>query len=113
MVLYGITLFPFSNELQASYPGLLSPFYIDDAAFGGSARRSAHLLKLFIERGADRGYLPNPSKLLFIANTLGQEEAVKREFYRRAPYTFRVRWLIYGCRFGGRYSNLGYVSVFT
>ena len=46
MVLYGITLVPLAEELRAADPGLLSPFYVDNAAFDGSAQRSAHLLKL-------------------------------------------------------------------
>ena len=37
MVLYGITLFPIAEELHAADPGILSPFYVDDAAFNGSA----------------------------------------------------------------------------
>ena len=38
MVLYGITFVPLAEELRAADPGLLSPFYVDDAAFGGLAR---------------------------------------------------------------------------
>ena len=41
MVMYGITLVPLAEELRAADPGLLSPFYADDAEFDGSARRSA------------------------------------------------------------------------
>ena len=37
IVLYGITLIPLAKELRAADPGLLSPFYTDDAAFDGSA----------------------------------------------------------------------------
>ena len=33
-----------------------------------------------MRRGTDRGYLPEPAKSLFISDTLGQEEAAKREF---------------------------------
>ena len=58
--------------------GLLSPFYADDAVFDGLARKSAQLLKLLMERGADRGYLPDPVKSLFISDTPGQEEAASR-----------------------------------
>ena len=59
MVLYGITLVPIaeeilSDELRAADPGLLSPFYADDAAFEGSAKRSAQLLNLLMRRGTDR-----------------------------------------------------------
>ena len=35
---------------------------------------------MLMERGPDRGYFPNPDKSLFISDTLGQEEAVRREF---------------------------------
>ena len=33
-----------------------------------------------MKRGADRGYLPDPAKSLFILVTPGQEEEAKREF---------------------------------
>ena len=80
MVLYGITLVPLAEELQAADPGLLSPFYADDALFDSLAQRSAHLLKLLMKRGPDQGYFPEPAKSLFISDTLGQEAAAKREF---------------------------------
>ena len=56
MVLYGITFVLLEEELRAVDPGLLSPFYADDAALDGSARRSAQLLKLLMKRGPDRRY---------------------------------------------------------
>ena len=66
MVLYGITLVPLAEDLRSADPGLLSPFYADDAAFGGLVRQSAHLLKLLMKRGPDRGYFHEPAKSLFI-----------------------------------------------
>ena len=33
-----------------------------------------------MKRGPDRGYFPEPAKSLFISDTLGQEEAEKRDF---------------------------------
>ena len=48
MVLYGITLAPLTEELRAADPGILSLFYVDNAEFDGSARRSAQLLKLLM-----------------------------------------------------------------
>ena len=66
MVLYSITLVPQADEIRAADLGLLSPFYADDAVFDSLARKSAQLLKLLMERGADRGYLPDPSKSLLI-----------------------------------------------
>ena len=80
MVLCGITLVPLAENLRAADPGLLSPFYADDAAFDGLAQQSAQLLKLLMKRGPDRGYFPEPAKSLFILDTLVQEEAAKREF---------------------------------
>ena len=80
MVLYGNTLVLLEEELRAADLGLLSPFYVNDAAFDGLVRRSAQLLKLLMKRGPDRVYLPEPAKSLFILDTPGQEEAVKGEF---------------------------------
>ena len=80
MVLYGINLVPFAKEIRAAYLGLLSPFYADDAAFDGSERRSAQLLKLLMKRGPYQGYFHEPAKSLFISDTPGQEEVAKREF---------------------------------
>ena len=37
VVLYGITLVPLVEELRVADPVLLLPFYVDDAAFNGSA----------------------------------------------------------------------------
>ena len=78
MVFYWISLVPLAEELRAADPGLLFPFYANDAAFYGSARRSAQLLKLLMRRGADRGYSPDPAKSLFISDNPGQDEAAKR-----------------------------------
>ena len=80
MVLYGITLAPLSKELRVADLWLFSPFYADDAAFDGSERRSAQLLKLLMKMGPHRGYFPEPAKYLFISDTPGQKEAAKREF---------------------------------
>ena len=80
MVLYRITLVPLAEELRAADPGLLSPFYTDDASFDSSARRSAQLLKLLTRRGPDQGYLPEPDKSLFSRTHMGQDETAKREF---------------------------------
>ena len=80
MVLYRITLTPLAEDLHAADPGLLSPFYADNAAFDSLARQSAQLLKLFMKRGTDRGYLPEPAKSLFISDNPGQVAVAKREF---------------------------------
>ena len=71
MVLYRIILVPLAEELRSADPVLLSPFYVEDAAFDSLAQQSSKLLNLLMERGPDRGYLPKPSKLLFISDTPG------------------------------------------
>ena len=78
MVLYGITLIPLAKELRAEDLGLLSPFYADNAVFGGLERRSAQVLKLLMNRGPDQECFPMPAKSPFISDTLGKEEASKR-----------------------------------
>ena len=103
MVLYGITLVPLVEDIWASDLGLISPVYADDAAFESSVRRSAQLLKLFMERGPDRGYLPNPKKFLFIADTQEQEEAAKREFATEdSEFTFLGRSWYLGAYLGSQ-----------
>ena len=72
MVFYGITLVPLAECLRVVDPGLLSPFYADDAAFNGLAQRSAQLIKLLMKRGPDQGYFPEPDKSFFILDTPGQ-----------------------------------------
>ena len=99
MVLYGITLVPLAEELRAVYLGLLYPFYTDDAAFNCSARCSAHLLKLLMKWGPDRGYLPEPAKSLFISDTPGQKEEAKQEFAKEGL----VLNFVSGIRFLGAY----------
>ena len=55
VVLYGVTLVPLVEELWEADPGILTPLYVDDAAFEGSSRRSAHMLKLLMKRVRTRG----------------------------------------------------------
>ena len=99
MVLYGITLAPLAEGLQAADPGLLSPFYADDAYFDCSARRSAQLLKLLMKRGPDQEYFPKLSKSLFISDLPGQEAAAKKEFMKEG----QVLNFISGSRYLGAY----------
>ena len=66
MILYGINLLHLAEELRAADPGLLLPFYADDATFNGLARQSAQLLKLLMKRRPEQGYLCEPDMSLFI-----------------------------------------------
>ena len=99
MDLYGINLVSLAEELQAADPGLLSPFYSNDVTLDGSAQRSAHLLKLLMKWGPDRGYLPEPAKSLFISDTPGQKEEAKQEFAKEGL----VLNFVSGIRFLGAY----------
>ena len=92
VVLDVINLTTLTDELWAEYPGLLSSFYEYDAAFDGSERRSAQLLNILMERGADRGYFPKPTKLIFISDTPEKEEGAKREFFSRGARTQFFKW---------------------
>ena len=80
MFFYGITIILLEEDLQAADPGILSPFYTDDAEFSWSARRSAQLLNILMNRGRVRGYFPELAKSIFILDILEQEEEAKREF---------------------------------
>ena len=80
VVLYGVTLFPLTEQLRAADPDILTPFHADNTEFDGSVRRSSQLLKLIMDRGADWGYLPNPAKSLFILDSPDQEEVEKWKF---------------------------------
>ena len=86
MVIYGITLVPLVEDLQAVDPGILTPFYTEDTVFDGLVRCSTQLLNIILERVPKRGYFPNTAKLRFIAESPGQEEAVKWEFEAKGTH---------------------------
>ena len=83
MVLYGFILAPLAEELRATDPVLLSPLYVNDAAFDGLSQRSAQLLRILMKRGPDQGYFPNPAKSLFISDTPGKGRRREENFQRR------------------------------
>ena len=78
MVLYDITLVLLAEELRDTNPTLFSTFYPDDAEFDGLAWRSAAQLRLLIDWDQDRGYFPEPAKLIFIVDNPEENEAEKR-----------------------------------
>ena len=80
MVLYGIALVLLAEELRHADPTLLSLLYANNTAFDRSARMSAVHLCLLMDQELDRGYFPEPSKLIFIADNLEEKEAARREF---------------------------------
>ena len=97
MFLYGITLFPLTEEMRDADPPLLSPFYDDDTASDGSARRGAAQLRLMMDRGPDRGYFPHPAKSFFIVDNPEEKEAAKRDFKRAG---LNINYVDDGCYLG-------------
>ena len=77
MVQYGITLVPLEEYLRDVDPTLFPPFCANDAAFDGLARGNAVQLCLMMDRGADQGNFPKPTKLLFIGENLKDEEVAR------------------------------------
>ena len=53
-------------------------FYAYDAAFDWSARHSVAQLRLLIDQGPERGYFPEPAKLLFISDKPEEMELTRR-----------------------------------
>ena len=83
MVLYSITLVPLAEDLRAADPGLLSLFYVEDAVFSRSAQRSAHLLKLLMKRGPDRGYFTDTVSPSSYWTHRGKRRRIKGSFLWR------------------------------
>ena len=65
MVLYGINIFPLTEDMRDEDTTLLSPFYINVDLFDGSLRRSAAQLRLMMDRGPHLGYFYKTVKYLF------------------------------------------------
>ena len=78
MFLCGITLVPWQRSSGQQTWVFSVLFNVDDVGFGESVQRSAHLLKLLLERGKEQRYLPEPARSLFIVDLTNQEEAEKR-----------------------------------
>ena len=55
MVLYVLSLFPLDEAMRAADPGVLQPWYADDAAIRITARNNSKLLRAFMEKGPYRG----------------------------------------------------------
>ena len=65
MVAY-VTLSLLVEKLRSEDPDMLTPFYINDAAFDGPEGQIVWLMNLLLERGADQRYFLEPAKSLFI-----------------------------------------------
>ena len=80
IILYRVNLVPLEDYLRSVDPGLITPFYTYYVLFEGWARRISQILKLFLDRGPDLGYLPEPSNSMFISDSPNKEEAAKQKF---------------------------------
>ena len=80
IILYRVNLVPLEYYLRSVDPGLITPFYAYYVLFEGLARRISPILKLFLDRGPDRRYLPEPSKSMFISDSPNKEEAENQKF---------------------------------
>ena len=79
VVLYVITLSPLVEELRDADTTLLSPLYINDAAFDGLMRRSMAQIRLSMDQGPDWGYLPGSAKSLFISGKMKDKKTDRWE----------------------------------
>ena len=68
-----ITVVPLAEDICAADPGLLSPFYADDATFDGFGTTYCIVTKTVDEEGAGLGLLPERAKSLFILDTPEQK----------------------------------------
>ena len=82
--LYCITLISLVEELQAADPGLITPFYSDDAEFNRLALSSAQLLNMLMERGTDWGYFPKPSNKCLLRTHLSRRKQLGGSLWHRA-----------------------------
>ena len=95
MILYGIGLMPLAEQMKATIPEALQPWYADDAAAAGEAVHNARCMNFLVENGPRYGYFPEPEKSHYICK--GEDEAVARaafaEFGLTINYTRGHRYL--------------------
>ena len=76
-MLYGIGLLPLSALLLEEFPGLVQPWYADDAAAQGDSQLLAQWLRRLREEGPKRGYRPEPSKSILLVHPGSDHEATR------------------------------------
>ena len=62
MILYIISLIPLANAMRVANPGVLQPWYAENASMRGTSRRNAKLLHASVVKIPYRGYFPEPVK---------------------------------------------------
>eukprot|EP00957_Ditylum_brightwellii_P117987 8998967-Ditylum_brightwellii.AAC.1 len=58
----------------------IAPIYADDEGVDSPARCNAHIIKVLIEQGPDRGYFPEPGKSIHICDDPSQVQETKQIF---------------------------------
>ena len=67
MIIYGITLVPLAEDLQAVDQVPISPFYEDGAEFDGYTSRSVRPMNLLLDQGPYQEHFPEITNSLFTA----------------------------------------------
>jgi len=100
MQAYGIVLLPLCRRMNAQLPGVLKPWYADNASSIGTASDNAQCLAFLVQHGQWYGYVPQPAKSWYVCKA--EDEAVAREEYLKLGLSIRFTR-------GQRYLG-GYVS---
>ena len=95
MVLYGLSLLTLDEAMREADPGVLQPWYADDAAMWGPARRNYKLLRALMGKVPYHGYFTDPEKIWHICRE-GKEEEEARE-------VFEAKGIKVRCTRGQRY----------
>ena len=80
MVLYGITLVPLVEELQAADLDLPSPFYVYDMSSDWSVRSTSQTLRIVMCKDPEKGYFSKPDKSMFIVDNPPHEVMARKAF---------------------------------
>ena len=73
MILYGLALLPLAKAMREEDPGVLQPWYPENAAMRGTSRHNTKLLHALMKKGPHHGYFPEPEKIWHIC-AKGREE---------------------------------------
>ena len=74
MVLYGLYPLPLEVAIWEVDPGVLQPWYTNDAAMRGCSKHNAKLLRALMEKGPFHEYFPETEKSWHVCAE-GREEA--------------------------------------
>ena len=84
MVLYGVALLPLAKALRARDRLVVQPWYADDAAMWGKARRNARVLRALVDLGPSYGYFPEPEKSWHVCAK--EDEAAARQAFEEEGF---------------------------